>query len=123
MRYAVNAKAVYSLPEESPDQRLDFHLDNWKRWMKSDVITDGLPNRGAGCIGGGYSRDVDDMLSTLDIRCAMATDALIRDLTAPQQAAIHHAYLRAAYRFRDFGKTLEGARRALKSALELRGIY
>ena len=123
MRYAVNAKAVYSLPDESADTRVEVNLLNWARWMKTEVLTEGAPSEACGCIGGGYSASFDDLVDAVDVQTAMVTDALIRDLTASQQAAIHHVYLHAVYRFRDFEKILESARRDLKLSLDARGIY
>ena len=124
MSVALNEKAVYKLPEE-PSDRLEAHLDNWTRWMKSDVLTDGYRNRSTGFIAGGYSAEFDDLMDAADIRCAMAVDALIRSLEAPQQAAIHHAYLHSVFRFprANFEALLERAKSALRMGMDARGIY
>jgi len=124
MSAAFNKKAVYKLPDE-PADRLEAHLDNWTRWMKSDVLTDGYRNRSTGFIAGGYSAEFEDLMDAADIRCAMAVDALIRSLEAPQQAAIHHAYLRAVFRFprASLENLLERAKAALRLGMDARGIY
>ena len=125
MSVAVNVKTIYSLPEENPEQRLEFHLDNWRRWMRSDVITDGAPNRAAGCIGGGYSRSFEDMIDSADVRCALTVDALIEGLSPGQRAAIHHCYLRAVFRFPrgNYEDLLAEAKRRLDLGLMARGVY
>lgn len=84
-------------------ERLDYHLANWADWMRSGS-TRGLkaPSASCGFVGGGYNTDFDSMVREADSRSAAAMDALIRGLSGVHQAAIHHRYLHAVYRFRDF---------------------
>lgn len=105
--------------------RIEFHLLNWARWMKDDVFTEGYPRRAAGCLGGGYSRSFDEMVDDADVRCAMALDALIGGLEAPEAAAIHHVYLSAVFRFvrAEIETLLSKAKRKLESGLKARGCY
>ena len=111
--------------------RLEFHFDNWRRWMRHDAATDGYPGKAAGCVGGGYSQSFDDMVDAADIRCAMIVDALVNSLTPLERAAIYHRYLYAVFRHgRDEAERqtflrLATARARLKVAewLVIRGVY
>ena len=38
-----------------PELRLEWHMDNWRRYMRSGVGVDGLPGRSAVCQGGGMN--------------------------------------------------------------------
>ena len=107
------------------EARLEWHFDNWRRWMRCGSVTDGYPSKGAGCVGGGYSRTLDDMMDTSDIRVAGIVDALVCSLAPAESAAIHHEYLYAVFRFPrgDFAQTLECGRLKVAKWLVSRGIY
>lgn len=106
--------------------RLEFHMDNWRRWMRCDDVTTGAPNKAAGCVGGGYSQSFDDMADASDVRCAMIVDALVSSLTHIERAAVNHKYLYAVFRFHhqaSFESTLQRARTKLAEWLVARGVY
>lgn len=82
------------------ERRALYHLEAWSRWMRQGV------GRGMGwrshCTDGARttaSRDLDEMAEIEDMRCAEICDAVVRSLVPAESAAIHHRYLRAAYRF------------------------
>lgn len=109
-----------------PEFRLEFHFDNWKRWMKKDDVTDGAPGKAAGCVGGGYSRTFDEMVDAADIRCAMIVDALVSSLTPVERAAVNHKYLYAVFRYgrgASLDQSLERARLKIAQWLVIRGVY
>ena len=94
--------------------------------MRSGEHVRGYPHGAAGCVGGGYTSDFDDMVASADRRCAAIMDALIGDLTPGQQCAIHHVYLMAVWRFRDaetLEAVLEGAKAELRKGMDRRGLH
>ena len=105
--------------------RLEWHFDNWRRWMRHDVIVDGAPGRAAGCVGGGYSQTFDDMVDAADIRCAKIVDSLVNSLSPTERAAIYHKYLYAVFRATRGSLEQSLARARLKVAewLVIRGVY
>lgn len=105
------------------EARLEFHFDNWRRWMRRDDVTDGAPHKAAGCVGGGYSQTFDDMADASDIRCARIVDALVNSLTPLERAAVYHRYLYAVFRFRDLEATIARARLRVAAWLVARGVY
>ena len=108
------------------DDRTEWHLLNWRDWMRSGEHVRGYPHGAAGCVGGGYTSDFDDMVASADRRCAAIMDALIGDLTPGQQCAIHHVYLMAVWRFRDaetLEAVLEGAKAELRKGMDRRGLH
>lgn len=107
------------------DDRLDFHLDNWRRYMKAGEGILGYSGTAAGCVGGGNSQDFDAMVGRADMRCAIITDAVIRGLDPSEQAALNHTYLRAVFRFpRDnLAKLLESAKLKVSIGLKARGVW
>lgn len=108
-----------------PVARLEWHFDNWRRWMRKDDVTDGAPGKACGCVGGGYSQTFDDMVDAADVRCAGIMDALVNSLTPAERAAIYHEYLYAVFRLTrgNFAQTLETARLRLAVWLVARGVY
>ena|SRR3990167_3825801 len=108
-----------------PFHRLEFHLDNWRRWMRSDVPVDGYPSRSLVCSSSGHSVTFDALVDAADIRCAMAVDALMRGLSPAEGAAINHVYLYAVFRFPrgNLADLLLTAKLKLARGLVSRGFY
>lgn len=123
--------AVLAMIEVEPmiggmaEGRLEFHFDNWRRWMRKDDVTDGAPHKAAGCVGGGYSQTFDEMVDAADIRCARIVDALVSSLSPVERAAVNHEYLYAVFHFREanFELTLYRARLKVAEWLVARGVY
>ena len=107
------------------ETRLEFHFENWKRWMKKDDVTDGAPGKACGCVGGGYSQSFDDMVDSADVRCAQIMDSIVNSLSAPQRSAVYREYLYAVFRYErlDFQETLTNAKIRSAELLIIRGIY
>ena len=96
------------------EARLEWHFDNWRRYMRRDSVTDGYPGKAAGCVGGGYSQSFDDMADASDVRCARVLDALVSSLEHMERAAVYHQYLYAVFRH---GRDPDEAKGMLKQAL------
>lgn len=107
------------------EHRLEFHFDNWRRWMRKDDVTDGAPGKACGCVGGGYSQTFDDMVDAADVRCARIMDSIINSLSAPERSAVYREYLYAVFRFErlDFQETLVRAKVRSAELLVIRGVY
>ena len=108
-----------------PEGRLEWHFDNWRRWMRHDATANGYPGKAAGCVGGGYSQSFDDMVDAADVRCARIVDALVNSLSPTERAAVYHKYLYAVFRATRGSLEQSLARARLKVAewLVIRGVY
>jgi hypothetical protein len=114
-----------------PEGRLEFHFDNWRRWMKKDEVTVGAPRTAAGCVGGGYSQSFDDMADASDVRCARIMDALVSSLEHMERAAIYHRYLYAVFQYGSnpeetrvlLSRSMYSARLKIGAWLVVRGVY
>jgi hypothetical protein len=106
------------------DARLEWHLLNWKRWMRGDVVTDGYPSSSSGFIAGGYSQSFDDMADASDSFCAEAVNSIINGLPPMQQMAVRNAYHIAVFRFpRGNGEDLlNEAKATIRRQLPERGV-
>lgn len=107
------------------ENRLEWHFDNWRRWMRKDDVTDGAPGKAAGCVGGGYSQSFDDMVDAADVRCARILDALVNSLSPIERSAVYHEYLYAVWRAREdvLEQSLFRARVRVAEWLVCRGVY
>lgn len=106
--------------------RLEWHFDNWRRYMRKDDVTDGYPAKAAGCVGGGYSQTFDEMMDASDIRVAMIVDALVSSLSPLERASIYHKYLYAVFRSgrnANLEQSLLRARTKIAEWLVIRGVY
>jgi hypothetical protein len=107
------------------DDRLAWHLENWRDYMRTGGTRElKAPSGAAGCVGGGYSNTFEDMVLHADRQAAGIMDAMIQSLTLVQQAAIHHRYLRAVFRFpRDnYAESLMLACAKLRAGMSGRGL-
>lgn len=107
------------------EQRLDFHLGNWAAWMRSGEHVQGYKHTAAGCVGGGYTSDFDDMVAGADRRTAAIMDTLINDLPPAQSCAVHHTWLTAVYRFpkRNFDDMYAKACETLLVGMARKGLW
>ena len=115
---------VAEIPAKSDqDQRLDFHLGNWARWMRSGEHVQGYKHGAAGCVGGGYSGDFDDMVLAADRRSAAIMDSLIQDLPPAQVCAIHTTWINSVWRFKDYEATYQRACDNLLVGMNRKGLW
>jgi len=103
---------------------VDFHLRNWRDWMHRDSLRIGYPSKSAGLESGYISGDdaFDDLCLKADEHAARVVDALIDGMPQDESCAIHHAYLHACYRLRDFDASFESACQKLLRGMVAKGL-
>lgn len=110
----------------TPD-RVEWHLDNWRRWMRSGQEVDGYGSRSSGCSDGGTSKGFDEMVESEDRRCAKVVDAILMNLPAPQRIAIYveRGLMKQVFRFErtTYELALAGGKAALGRELSRRGVW
>lgn len=89
MALCMMIRDAYDSPTDGgpDDARLDWHLDNWARWMRSGTLGRGLPTKSPGLrsVGG---RDFEDMVTDVDVRLARSLDAIVDSLPPAERIAI-----------------------------------
>ena len=77
-------------------QRLEWHLENWRDYMRRPSSKLGYPSRSMVVASGGDSAvDVfEEMCESADATSAMTMDAMIDSLKTPQRVAIYHQWLK-----------------------------
>lgn len=70
-------------------ERVEWHLENWRRWMRSGQEVDGYAHQSSGCSDGGTSKGFDEMVETEDRRCAKVVDAILDNLPPADRIAIY----------------------------------
>jgi hypothetical protein len=107
--------------------RVDWHLDNWRRWMRSGQEVDGHSHQSAGLSDGGTSKSFDEMVESEDRRCAKVVDAILDNLPAPQRIAIYveRGIMGKVFRFErtTYEKAIELGKAALGRELARRGVW
>ena len=99
--------------------RLEFHLLNWARYMRTGDRLRPLKAMSRIC---GAGPGVEDLEDECDLSSAMQVDAIIRDLSVVEQCALHHTYLDAAYRFRDYEAALLSAKSKVLDGINRKGL-
>ena len=121
--YMTGTRAV----EFGTPERIDWHLDNWRRWMRSGKEVDGFASRSSGMSDGGTSKGFDEMAESEDRRCAKIVDAILDNLPAPQRIAIYveRGIMGRAFRFErvSYDQALELGKAALGRELARRGVW
>lgn len=105
--------------------RVEWHLDNWKRWKRTGNHQGAYGNCAVGLSTGGASKEFDEMAEDMDRRSAVILNTLIDDLPPAQSCAIYTRYLHSVFRFprNNFESLLESAKRALGRGMAIKGIY
>jgi hypothetical protein len=107
---------------------LDFHLDNWARWMRQNEGPEGLPSTASGgLVGNKYSWDPDasPAYAKLDSWLAEHADEAIKALSPAERAALYHAYdLTAVWHFPrgNYDELIGSARAKVRDTLLRRGV-
>lgn len=100
-------------------------LTDWASWQQGYRVRLGYPPKSCGFSGG---RSVTDDTASDDNAAADQTrneivDRCIDDLGIPaHKAAIHHRYLHAVYRMRDYGQALAEAHEQLAQQFRVKGV-
>lgn len=133
-RRRVVVKGGGSRYHEDQMDHVERELLNWAAWMRNSGERRGAGGASTGFIGGGYTANFDDMVAAMERKTAEITDTVIADLPAVQQAAIHHAYLNAVFRFGPqdapasykqaiFERHLVAAKEAVRRGLKARHVW
>lgn len=111
--------------QPSDEQTLDWHLDNWARWMRRGRNDKGYPGRACGCTSWGDAWDDDTVFDRMDAQRASCVNALVNDLAPVPRAALCHRYLEAVYQFPrgNYAAALEAGRAAIAKGLQSRGMW
>lgn len=113
-------------PADLKFDRFEAIMDNWRRWMRGPSLKLDGPKRSAGLSTGGYSQPLEELCEIPDFQDVLKVDALLGDMMRTRHAhycAIHHAYLQAVFRFRDYQGILDEAKASLRAGLKARGVY
>jgi hypothetical protein len=107
-------------------QKVADMLKEWADWQRGYRMRIGYPERSIGFEPGGgvVTRDTSDEQAddAAHHRCDII-DRCVDDLRDPaQRAAIHHCYLHAVFRMRDYDDALLNAHTALDVAFRRKGI-
>lgn len=117
--------AVAESPKFGSADRVEWHLENWGRWMRSGRAVSGYPHRACGCTSWGDGWDDETKIRAAERSSAQAVNAIIAGLSLNERLAVDHQYLHAVYRFRDlvFGASLASAKDKVGAGLRKRGIW
>lgn len=105
---------------------LEWHLENWARWMRGGGEPEALPHEASGLQNySSFDAEPWGAWEALDERLAQQVNAAVNDLAPAEQAAICHAYLHAVYRFpRDnYEAVLASAKARIMARLIAKGVW
>lgn len=107
--------------------RVEWHLENWRRWMRSGQEVDGMPGRSSGCSDGGTSRGFDEMVECEDRRCAKIVDVILDNLPPHQRIAVYieRRIMMRVTRFEqaNYDANLKAAKGVIGRELSRRGVW
>ena len=105
-------------------QRLDWHLANWARYMRTPSNELGYPSVSIPFeSGGGAGVDAFELLcQDADTASAIQLNALIESLALIQQLAVNHVWLASVFRLRDLDTHYELALTNLLHLSDKRGM-
>jgi len=110
----------------TPD-RVEWHLENWRRWMRSGQEVDSLPSRSSGVSDGGTSKGFDEMAEAEDRRCAKIVDAILDNLPPVERIAIYieRGVMGRVFKFVrvTYHQALSAGKAALGRELARRGVW
>lgn len=108
-------------------ERVEWHLETWRRWMRTGQEVDGAPRASSGLSDGGTSKGFDEMVEAEDRRCAKIVDAILDNLPPVQRIAIYQykgitgrvfKFVRVSYE-----QALTDGKAALGRELHRRGVW
>jgi hypothetical protein len=108
-------------------ERVDWHLWNWARWMRSGQEVQGHARESQGLSSGGTSKGFDEMVETEDRRCAKAVNAILDNLPPTDRIAIYieQRVMKPVFTFtrKTYQRALSDGKAALGRELNRRGIW
>lgn len=96
-------------------------LLDWADWQRGYRMRLGYAPKSAGFQSGGSVADSDPDYSAVDQARYEIVDTCVDELPPDQRSAIHHRYLCAVYRMRDYDQSLLNAHEALQVAFVRKG--
>ena len=115
--------SISAKPDDVVYRRIDWHMSNWERYMRSIGLLSLAYSASQGAMG---SSDFEGMCRDSDQVCARAVDALIQDLRPAQQAAVWVEHgLTTVWRFPRLNraKLYEEAKEEIERGLKARGVH
>lgn len=101
--------ATLVIPELRPLDRLKGLLMDWADWTRGySGARLGFDMKSAGVASAGRD-DFESLLRKTENQISKIIDVTVDDLDPIHRCAIHHRYLSAVYRFRDYAKILDEA--------------
>lgn len=81
--------------------RIEYHLENWRDYMRRDNNELGYPSKSLVLSTGGSSGsdEFDIMCDDCDIECALTMDGIIDSISEPQRTAVNHKWLEASHHY------------------------
>lgn len=127
MNSVVAATFVGSCAAEfgTPD-RVEYHLDNWRRSHLAYEEVRGFPSKTLGTVNWSVKSDNEGMINRCDAHAAAVMEVIVNeDLPPAECCAIHHRYLHAVFRYprANYVKLLEQAKLRIGLALSRKCIY
>jgi hypothetical protein len=108
-------------------ERIDWHLDNWSRWMRSGQEVDGHARESSGLSNGGTSKGFDEMVESEDRRCAQIVDAILDNLPPAHRISIYmeRGIMGRVFTFvrMTYSQALAEGKAALGRELARRGVW
>lgn len=108
-------------------ERVEWHLEVWRRWVRSGPAVDGHAKHSQGLSDGGTSKGFDEMVEAEDRRCAQSVDSILDNLPATQRIAIYveRGVMAKVFRFERvaYAKALADGKAAVGRELSRRGIW
>lgn len=124
---AVMERLGSSSVEFGTPERVEWHLEVWRRWVRSGQEVQGHARESQCVSDGGTSKSFDEMVESEDRRCAQAVDAILDNLPATQRIAIYveRGVMAKVFRFERvaYAKALADGKAAVGRELARRGIW
>jgi hypothetical protein len=79
------------------NDRLMWHLENWRDWMQRDSHKLGYPNKSACMSSGGASGE--DEFDVMCDECDNIMDKIIDSISLAQRTAVNHIWLKVSHHY------------------------
>lgn len=108
-------------------ERVEWHLENWRRWMRSGQEVQGHARESQGLSDGGTSKGFDEMVEAEDRRCAKVVDAILDNLPPVERIAIYmeRRIMGRVFEFKrvTYHQALQSGKEAVGRELNRRGVW
>lgn len=110
------------------NDRITYHLENWRDYMKRDTHKLGYPAKSlmiasGGGNGIGIDNDAFDIMTDeMDINLAQKMDSIIDSISKPQRVAINHVWLGVPHHYPTQEMDYEEALESIGRLADKRGL-